>query len=439
MKVATSALLTFAAVPFSPLLLAHIIVFALNLASKDEVGGGPVAFLERDDCPGGACAFSTLQHRARGVKVKDATRRSGSRLVNLNREELESLVEGNMSKFVFNDEANCTDLTYDCEELAQKWMNCMNLDTTQVPPPPKMSLSPMKFLQKYCRKTCGYCGSELYTKLTYLRQIRNDEVDKELSYSKVGDFVPLSLTGIFWMDQRGLHKEGTKCDPDFKYNFGNNAANELVFGVGDGGEWNESTRCIPGQAFTGRQGHWTYMNEGSEVKNRLWYKNNFPGRVSGKFCFRGKGEDEIEIPLAHVPTDWHEAFVASWLAGEPDNLGLYRTPKWLLRFTMHKTCFGWARKTTVGPDWLADLAGRALYYPIFQIVDGYGQRTEHWDHYVRAANTVGTNCNQESFYGGESCNTGDGTSWVPVTSRMPIPADHPAHEQMAWLLHAGGG
>uniref|UniRef100_A0A7S1QQJ0 Uncharacterized protein n=1 Tax=Alexandrium catenella TaxID=2925 RepID=A0A7S1QQJ0_ALECA len=108
-----------------------------------------------------------------------------------------------------------------------------------------------------------------------------------------------------------------------------------------------------------------------------------------------------------------------------------------MRFDMIKTCFGFSRRTLQGQNGTGSLMTTgALYYPIFQIVDGHGKRTEHWDAYMRFMNTVGRNCNHPdttSAVGVMPCNLADGTMFTPVMTKRLIPKSDLAHGQVEYL------
>merc|ERR1719414_598648 len=87
---------------------------------------------------------------------------------------------------------------------------------------------------------------------------------------------------------------------------------------------------------------------------------------------------------------------------------------------MIKRPFGWDRQTIIGPDarklggvlpWLQGISPLFLcHYPVFQIVDGDGKRTEHYSAYLDWANND-TTCTESTFR--RQLNRGQGTSLVP--------------------------
>lgn len=98
-----------------------------------------------------------------------------------------------------------------------------------------------------------------------------------------------------------------------------------------------------------------------------------------------------------------------------------------VKYSMIKKSWGWDRESVAGPDarYLEERFGVAFaflgrattvcHYPLFQIVDGNGHRTEHFDAYLEWANTDFPECNHKpgvEFNFTCPLNVGKGTSLV---------------------------
>jgi len=249
-----------------------------------------------------------------------------------------------------------------------------------------------------------------------LHAIRNDEVENELAYPKTGSAIPDVLQGIWWMDQRGMHLP-IPSDPDYKYDFPT-AVDELLITFAEH-RWNPKTLCLEdtagmfGGAPTG--GHWTWMNAG--LNNNLVHENALKAGLKLDFCFRDTTFQAINIHLYVKAPDGFN--IPGWLLKD----GFVEIPRFLRELNMIKKPWGWDRETIVNPvfkDWhdiLGDTIGdflegfhSVMHYPVFQIVDGDGKRTEHYDAYLKWANTNFPHCSEPAF----DCplNKGNGTQLV---------------------------
>jgi len=195
------------------------------------------------------------------------------------------------------------------------------------------------------------------------------------------------LHGIFWMDQRGVNVPAA-TGPEYQQ-VGDSASDEFLVSFGET-HWDPETRCAgPVPVYGGKQGHWTFMDQQGPPgpgASKVW-EDADKTKLYLEFCFKSDALDEIDIHVyaKHTVTLWF------WV----------RVPWWGLHLKMIKTSWGWDRQTT------AIASSRTMHYPVFQIVDGDGQRTEHYDEYLRWAN------NQTSTdHVSQPINKGEGTSLI---------------------------
>lgn len=223
-----------------------------------------------------------------------------------------------------------------------------------------------------------------------LQRIRNDEVEQELAFARNGSDLPRGLHGIFWMDQRGVNVASGihPVDPDYQQ-AGSQAADELVVSFGET-HWDAETRCAgPVPVAGGRKGHWTFMDQQGPLgtgNSSIW-ESAVSSHLYADFCFRSDSFDEIDLYM----------YVKM--------LGVHIRIPWLAaHLSMKKTAWGWDRQTTS-----LVTGSKVFHYPVFQIVDGLGRRTEHYDAYLNWANkdTLHT---VEGF--DSPINRGNGTSLV---------------------------
>jgi len=324
------------------------------------------------------------------------------------------------------------------------------------------------WMRDNCAETCGYCDS-IDNGPRRLRRINNSAIADELVYAKTGSSTPLCMQGIWWMDQRGVHLPIPE-DPSYKQR-GPAAADELVMTFGSDwytGPYDPVTKCITVPLYTGIEGHWAFMDQG-EGKNKDAFGSNLV-RMTLDFCFIGSAANDqlcdvgsvldiqVKVNMATMFEDLLEEQVISLidlarptlnLLGFTSGSGSWQyVPKWIVSMSMIKTSWGWDRKSTLGPGFLRPklpnsalkllgmlfpatavdnlseiLDGHAerstMHYPVFQVVDGKGNKTSHWDAFLKFANT-NTNCTKSTL----ECpmNRGNGTSLVPVLAAwQPYP------------------
>jgi len=251
-----------------------------------------------------------------------------------------------------------------------------------------------------CDIFAGYTSGDFH-----LREIKNDEVEFELPYAQSGSHMRAELEGIFWMDQRSVNVEGM-AEAGYDSYFGASAADEFLVSFGEA-TFDPQTRCVSPVPTYGPS--WTYMNDGNGT-NEQW-ATNFGNRLTGFFCFIDDSYTTIE-----VVSKMYLSLGPFWL--------WVTIPNWVTaRMLMKKTSFGFDRVTEWGA--FAKTMGRVYglpksdfqdwHYPVFQIVDGNGNRTPHYAAYLAWANsdTTATVSTYEV-----PVNRGNGTQLVGVRASM---------------------
>jgi len=255
----------------------------------------------------------------------------------------------------------------------------------------------------------------LYT--TYA--IKNDAVETELFFANSDSVFPESLHGIHWMDQRGTALP-LKSDPEYQQ-VCESAAEEVLMTFGEAG-WDPETLCATGVSqYSGSplSGHWTWLNYGPATSPE--WASGAGWNAEYRFCFRDSSfqfvDVLLQVPLNKLP------YMGWWPLGTRIEL-----PTWINNVGMSKTAWGWDRVTTIGPAWLRSILrvfgidrlmpamGGGCHYPLLPIVDGRGERTEHYDAYLAYVNTD-TECEEPSF----TCprNRGQGTQLVGRLAGIP--------------------
>jgi hypothetical protein len=245
--------------------------------------------------------------------------------------------------------------------------------------------------------------------------IANDAIETELGFARTGSALPSVLHGIWWMDQRGINLP-IASDPNFKQT-GSQAADELVVAFGEA-NWDPVTLCLKMTTWDGppNRGHWTYMNDG-QGGNAAWKLAE-----SVKLPFHGCFDDDT-YKIFRITATLNAGDVLKSRLGitlPPVIDGYITVPTSVFSYKMIKKPWGWDRETIIGPDirkWQAalpaewfkflDLPNNVFHYPVFQVVDGDGKRTEHYARYLSWANN-NTDCGAPSFHcpankGGGKC------------------------------------
>lgn len=222
-----------------------------------------------------------------------------------------------------------------------------------------------------------------------LHRIRNDQVEHELSYARTGSAIPASLHGIWWMDQRGVHLP-QPSDPEYRQVV-ESSADELLVTWGDGAGWDPATRCV-GRVpiYGGAAGHWTFMDVSASGTSGV-FSSALDNRAMLDFCFTDNTMQTIDL---------HLYVKASSIVGSAPSDAYVELPMWAFHMSMERRPWGWDRVTRVldaaallqispglPPGLLSSLSAVEAHYPVFQIVDGDGQRTEHYPAYLAWADS----------------------------------------------------
>lgn len=227
-----------------------------------------------------------------------------------------------------------------------------------------------------------------------LQHVPNDGIEKHVAYARTGSVFPASAQGVWWMDQRGVHlrdyPDGPPGDPTYEQQC-ESAADEIVVTFGEAG-WDPL--MAPGGCATNvnvyggspTRGHWTWIDVTGNGTSTDWEASSINLPV-GSFCF-----EDVERTRVNIDLRWA-------------NLGNLANP--LLDLRMEKTPWGWDRVTRVGPGGILG----TCHYPVWQIVDGDGNRTEHYDAYLRFVNTPGANGQSSSTFA-QPNNRGNGSQLV---------------------------
>jgi len=262
--------------------------------------------------------------------------------------------------------------------------------------------------------------------------IKSVDVEQELSYARAGSVIPESLHGIFWMDQHGVHLP-VPSDPGYKH-VCNLSAPEILVSYGAGG-WNPETLCVEGLRQYGGPpigGQWTWFTQ-KGGKSASWASGE-EWNAKYDFCFRDKTFQEIDVYVGvsvnKIMGERLGNALGSWTKDT-----YITVPRWINNVKMNKKPWGWDRETTIAPEAFRSVIkatfmeqfgttlgnaaeslmavfsgylqedmmrnGIACNYPVFQIIDGYGRRTEHFQAYLDWA----TN-------GRADINTGNGSQLV---------------------------
>jgi len=225
-----------------------------------------------------------------------------------------------------------------------------------------------------------------------------EDVPSKLAYAATGSSIPESLQGIWWMDQDGFGAEKGLAGENYPYDF--YPVGEYAIGFGDKAVWQPDTLCLtPIYFWGGSRGHWAGANFGNGT---TCCGSNIATRLTLSLCATDDTLQVFDI--------WTRLVIPSVLAPVASSLGFeyagsdyWWIPKGLIHLTMVKKPWGWDRVNTAAADWtrtkreeldsllrflpsqltsLLDAANRTLHYPMFQLVDGDGNRTEYWDHFV---------------------------------------------------------
>jgi Amt family ammonium transporter len=244
------------------------------------------------------------------------------------------------------------------------------------------------------------------------------------------------------MDQRGVNLP-LASDPSYKQ-VGSTAADELVVTFGEA-VWDPNTRCagrVP--VFGGHRGHWTYMDQGTDgIPKSDIFETTLTSRLNLEFCFRDHRMDVIDLKN-YVKASSLVGAVGFSLPATWD--GYVEIPQWIMHLSMVKKPWGWDRVTTILDVERAKLLNAVLpsdlrswldlkpyaeaHYPVFQIVDGHGQKTEHWDAYLTWAN------DPSSWKGYNCTNNAPNNNFGSTSSTFTCPSNHGNGMQLVSRLQA---
>jgi len=235
--------------------------------------------------------------------------------------------------------------------------------------------------------------------------VRNDDVENQLSYIRQGSGAPEVFEGIYWMDQTGYYQ--TRPDrPDqggrYEVALGESlwhktfphtlpsAAAELLLSFG-GSAYDNETRCV---RVSMRTDQWLWANVTGTVAGSVsWAGMTQMGFI--QFCF---DEAMSEISISRQPCN------ADGELGVAVDMSQRAIPR------------PW------GLERLNRLPGQAATrYAAYQIVDGRGQRTEHYKAWL---DFMQTQC------------------WFSpqvVEKGVPFANDTLCHAQGGWHVNLGNG
>mmetsp|Transcript_34526 Transcript_34526/g.62604 ORF Transcript_34526/g.62604 Transcript_34526/m.62604 type:complete len:352 (+) Transcript_34526:78-1133(+) len=224
------------------------------------------------------------------------------------------------------------------------------------------------------------------------KYVRHDDVENVMSYAKAGSGVPESLQGIWWMDQSGA----LRPSEDYPYYMGPSA--EVLASFGDLAVWQEETLCVtPVPPYGGKVAHWTFQ----ATDQGLGMVEEFQkGGTTFHFCFTNDSYKEIQI-FQQMAFDKEKTSgkLLHALGKEAWN-GSSWFPPWGIDLRMIKHSWGFDRVSNILSNRLRDASRssfldrlvpgavmddlmRSMHYPVWQIVDGNGKRTEHYDAYLK--------------------------------------------------------
>lgn len=241
--------------------------------------------------------------------------------------------------------------------------------------------------------------------------VKTSEIQNHMTWAGVGSTVPAGLQGVFWIDSAGASSiaKGTS----FKFNFPVTLP-ELLATFGEGvAQYEESSRCItPIPMYGGK--NWAAKN-----KTQGYHVMDFHHQVrnTASFCFFDASFKNIQIQAKGLASQaaWGPIVfgpVIARLLGYIDaGDGYMWTSLGALNMTMNREPWGWDREThiwsnpTVGtslrsfllsllPDWTAFNELLTLvdmpvgHYPLIQIIDGHGAKTEYHQEFLDYMSTV---------------------------------------------------
>lgn len=231
----------------------------------------------------------------------------------------------------------------------------------------------------------------------HIANVKNDEVEDVLGYAETGSDIPEGFWGIHWLDQ--FHASSIAKDPGWlaQVPIRHCPSQETVVCFGDEPtQWNPATNSIDHiAAYGGEKGHWTMTDD---AMGQVQMNNAIMTRMSGSMQFLNPDLVKVDAKIKVPELDM-------WI----------HVPDSMFKMEMHKTGWGWNRVTTLGPDLpnfidhsafmtkvmpeyfmqLVQVGEQgAMQYPVLQIIDGDGNRTQYYDEYLEFINTQ---CSHQVF------------------------------------------
>lgn len=241
------------------------------------------------------------------------------------------------------------------------------------------------------------------------------EAENEMDYATTGMSMPEGLHGIFWMDQFG--DSSVAKAPDYEFNF--IGTTEILASFGEGtSHYDPVSRCVtPIISYAGLE--WACRNSSW---GRYQMDSFLETKMTMSFCFTGEGFEHFQIyqkvllsRAAIGPFILGERFAR--LLGYDAGDGYIWVKLSVLNMTAEKKPWGWDRvslmlnnqgrqdtllrwaQSKLLPESMRELfqwaaeetSSRPPRYPVIQIVDGAGKRTEYYDEYLAAMQARGGN------------------------------------------------
>jgi len=243
-------------------------------------------------------------------------------------------------------------------------------------------------------------ANDYYNNCFHVKSISVDGVEHELAFARTGSATPKSLHGVFWMDM--FYQSSIARNPAYEnkpwwiedlQNLLPNLAPAMVapdletlIAFGDKpAKWFPEERILKNVGYCGEKGHWTFPKI---VPGQVQAEGVMIVRMNADLVF----EDE-DMTQIYVPARVRDPITKIWI----------EAPRAAFEMLMFKTEWGWNRKTSVGnfkacmehydviekflPGFVKQALDRgeqpdAWNYPMVQIVDGDGNRTQYYNEYL---------------------------------------------------------
>lgn len=226
-------------------------------------------------------------------------------------------------------------------------------------------------------------GKPWHDRETSIFKVPAGDVASKMGFARTGSDVPSDFHGIHWLDQKWA--SSIAKDPSWasELPLKHPASAEILAAFGDWPTaWNAQTKTLgPVPNGGGAMGHWAYLETGEFQLNGAASANMF-----ANFVFESD---------SHIAVDARVMLLGVEIP----------IPKALFQMQMRKRPWGWARVTTIGPNFfghlpevfqnalrkvlpedltkILDLGTKgAFQYPVLQIVDGNGDPTRYFQEYM---------------------------------------------------------